>query len=1115
MSEPIESNVLVQALNRAVDMLDSLRTYLLDDEARAAALAEMGLNPSTELPDPEFTRPEGLTPDFTRNDWLNNVAAIVKLSDELLAFIKRAQTDPSEAVADEVFALLTLNYFRLRYPVIYFSAEVAGFLLESFELERLPPTTPEVLRAVGKRFLQFVSDPIDTSVRIGTAARDLPFETEEDARLAADVLFSAASIVPPIMKWTWWQTQHGWDAPASTTPIGDSLAERAFAFRFRIPAAGDVVLLPAVVWQFVPKEHGGPGMLMSFTGSAEQTWEIAESWDAKLRIVSPGQLDVLIPPGWRDPEFFGEGPTADTSQAEVSLTLARRPGTLAPPTLGLNDGVRIEFGDPSFTVRLTTRGLSLSARAARTALIIEGKPDPLTDRTLPQGGWRGNLDLDLTLLPEPAFRGSGGLEAHVPFNEGVGGVQVPYLLIGLRRQPEQKGLTLEVSAAITVQIGPVTLTLDRIGFAFDFKSFRDVDSGFQPPRGVGVAIDAKGYVKGGGFLLFDPDRHEYAGLVELQLSGGVQVKAIGIITTAPELSFLVILTVENIGPYHVGLGFNLIGIGGLVGFDRGVAMADLRAGIANRTLDRIMFPVDPVANAPAIIRTAGTVFPAARGQFIVGVMAQFNWGLGKLLTIEIAFVLELPSPARLIILGKLRLFIPDPERALVRIQVDLIGEIDFSAGRAFVLAKLVDSKLMRFDLKGSAAFYATWGDAQAFILSFGGFNPRFQLEDGLPPEVSALERLTVSLAREQRLELTLSAYLAFTSNTIQIGGSLHAFASAGKFSVDGYLALDALIDRAEGKFFVDIEARLQLKAWGVNLFMVKFTGVLDGPNPLSFRGKATFSIWIFDYSVPVAFSSGQVLDVPAAPLADVQPVLLAALGDPASWNVELPADVQSAVTLKPRPADDRIALHPLGTLSVRQSVVPLGIQIARFGRSRPQGQALFQITGASVRGQAVGTSTVFEHFARSEFFDLSDDEAYGAPSFERMAAGVSIGSAAVTAGPQATVVLDYQTLIYDAETGKMESGDTYPLPDGHLGVLMTLSAAAARVEAYTGPLRPVLVVQPRYVIAAVSDFSAQDVAGLGAAGTGYTAATQALKRHLAENPGLRGALTIAAAEAAA
>ncbi|MEZ5284550.1 MAG: DUF6603 domain-containing protein [Vicinamibacterales bacterium] len=562
-------------------------------------------------------------------------------------------------MADEVFALLCTGSFRLRLPLVYFAGQAGGLVLESIELGTIPPSATDEVAATARQFRQFVENPLERLDALWHGVRDFPFPAEADAKRAADVVFGAASLLPLILGLESTESMYGWDPePDSTTPLGDRLAERTLAFRTRF-ASGGTELVPAFAWQFVPAEHGGPGMLLSFSGSVSQTWPLGARWEAKLEVVSPGQLDVFLEPGWK-PRFFASG-SGDASQASVTLTLARLEGALDPPVLGLNDGARIEFGEPSLRMRLSPRDASVSIRAAKTALVIDGTHDPVTGRTMPQGGWRGTADTELQLLPELSFTGSGRLEAHVPFTESVGPVDVPYLLLGLRTVSGQPGATLELSAAMTMRLGPVTLTLDRVGLALHFRSWSDVDAGFQSPRGIGVAIDAKDSVKGGGFLSLDPARQQYAGVLDLRLSSGTLVTGIGIVSTTPRFSLLVILTAENLGTPSMGPGFRLTGIGGLIGLDRTVDMDALKRGVLNKTLDRIMFPPDPIANTPAIISASAAIFPAQSGHFLVGIMAQFTWGLGKLLTLELALILELPSPARFVILGKLRLMVPSPD----------------------------------------------------------------------------------------------------------------------------------------------------------------------------------------------------------------------------------------------------------------------------------------------------------------------------------------------------------------------------------------------------------------------------------------------------------------------
>ncbi|MEZ5284548.1 MAG: hypothetical protein R2712_07035 [Vicinamibacterales bacterium] len=205
-------------------------------------------------------------------------------------------------------------------------------------------------------------------------------------------------------------------------------------------------------------------------------------------------------------------------------------------------------------------------------------------------------------------------------------------------------------------------------------------------------------------------------------------------------------------------------------------------------------------------------------------------------------------------------------------------------------------------------------------------------------------------------------------------------------------------------------------------------------------------------------------------------------------------------------------LHPLGTLTIRQSVVPLGTRIDRFGRARPTGAAQFEIRGASVRGRAADTTVVREHFARSEFFDLNEEQAYGGPSFEAMPAGITVGSTVVTAGPSRAVPLEVRTFVYDAETDRMDAADTYTLPDGHLHAFLAIGAVARSRAAYAGPPQPVRVTVPGYVVAAVDTFAGQPTTQ---ADSSYTAAGRALRAQVAANPHLKGTLTVASSEVAA
>ena len=139
---------------------------------------------------------------------------------------------------------------------------------------------------------------------------------------------------------------------------------------------------------------------------------------------------------------------------------------------------------------------------------------------------------------------------------------------------------------------------------------------FVPPKGIGVLIDA-GPVKGGGFFYLDPEHRTYAGVIEASLAlcgKGVQIKAAGLLRETDESwDFVLILSAEFEPAIEIFLGLTLNGVGGMLGINVAVSVEKLRAALHDGSLGRLLFPKDPVANAPAIIATMIAVFPHRQG----------------------------------------------------------------------------------------------------------------------------------------------------------------------------------------------------------------------------------------------------------------------------------------------------------------------------------------------------------------------------------------------------------------------------------------------------------------------------------------------------------------------
>src|SRR5205814_1647943 len=114
-----------------------------------------------------------------------------------------------------------------------------------------------------------------------------------------------------------------------------------------------------------------------------------------------------------------------------------------------------------------------------------------------------------------------------------------------------------------------------------------------------------------------------------------------------------------------------------------------------------------------------------QGQYVFGPMAMLGWGTPTLITIELALILELPSPVRLIILARLHAALPNADFAIVSINLDAVGVVDFDRSELSVDATLYDSRVGPFAITGDMAARLNWGDQPDFAMSLGGFHPSF------------------------------------------------------------------------------------------------------------------------------------------------------------------------------------------------------------------------------------------------------------------------------------------------------------------------------------------------------------------------------------------------------
>ncbi len=809
---------------------------------------------------------------------------------------------------------------------------------------------------------------------------------------------------------------------------------------------------------------------------------------------------ITLAPG-REPTFEagflgGHVPTTPT-QFEVQLRLPPAADAQERVLVGTRDGSRLSahtFTISAGAARASGQQLEAFVQLALEKLCIVVKPAPdeadsFIASLLGNAGVSAELSLSVRLSSLSGFHlsGSGGLEGRFPVAIHLGPVDIRALSLALK--PSGQGISFEVGAALTAGIGPVAIVADGVGFEL-VGSFPDPPTGnlgpmdvafqFKPPSGIGLALEVPGVASGGGFLFHDAATSTYAGVMQVSIYGQLTVTAFGLISTRmPDgsrgYSLVVFITADDFRPIQLGLGFTLLGIGGMVGINRTFDENFLREGIKNNTLGTLLFPRDPVRNAPAIISSLAKAFPARSGSYLVGLLAKIGWFTPTLVLMQLAIIVEFGARKRLLVLGRVSSLLPSRDNDLVRINVDVVGVIDFDQGNVAVDGMLVDSRLAHaYALTGAMALRARWGSGpgSTFVLAVGGLHPRFAPPSDLPK----LSRIAIAFSSGNNPRLTCEAYFAITANTVQFGARAQLYAAAYGFSIEGDIGYDVLVEIAPLHFIADFHAKVQLKHGSSNLFSVSVKGELEGPRPLRVSGKASFSIFWCDFSVRFdkTLVEGEKPPLPAA--VDLLAQLRQALTDTTSWSVQTRSS--HGVALRKLASGAGLVLDPLGTLVVKQQIVPLNTtrDIDRYGGAPVSGARRFHVD-AALQSQGQHVDAIRGQFSPAQYFALSDDEKLAAPSFEEMDCGIMFGGDGASFDEAVPAPLIYDSLVFDTMPQPAERDPRYTMLVNQL-MLHTKTGSVARAPIRnTGPARfrvpdapkAAELVSPRFRIVPLSE----------------------------------------------
>jgi hypothetical protein len=744
----------------------------------------------------------------------------------------------------------------------------------------------------------------------------------------------------------------------------------------------------------------------------------------RVRLQPPASL-TLVPP------------TVGTSiQGEVGASLARVP---APPEaavvlIGVVGGSRLEAqrislgGKALFTwnplAGEATGELGIEGRIQGGKLVISlAEADGFIGTIMGGFGLEAAFDLGFGWRSGGGvyFTGSAGLEIQVPTHIELGPIEIPS--IALRIGIDGASFPVDLTATIKAALGPVQAVVEQIGaraiLSFPPEhdgnlGFANLSFAFKPPAGVGLSLDV-GIVKGGGYLFVDAERGEYAGALELMFAEFLAIRAIGFITTknpdgSPGFSLLIILSVEFPSGIQLGFGFTLLAVGGLVGLNRTMDLQALMTGVRTGAIESIMFPQDVVANAPRIISDLRAFFPVRQGTFLIGPMLKLGWGTPTLVSLSVGVIIEIPGNIALV--GVLKVALPADDVALILLQVNFAGALEFDKKRLYFFAALFESRIVFMTIDGEMGLLVAWGDDANFVVSVGGFHPRF-----MPPPLPfpSPVRIAVSIINTDYARIQVSGYFAVTSNSAQFGARADLFFGFSAFSVTGHIGFDALFQFSPFFFVIEISASVSLRAFGVGVFSIRLRFALEGPSPWRAHGEGSISLLFFEISADFDITWGEPSNTALEPI-DVLPLLAAELAKDQSWTAQLPSGANLLVSLREltAPGDANVlALHPVGTLHVRQRAVPLDLTIAKVGNKRARDANRFGLSVTA--GGFAKRADLDERFALAQFLTMDDADKLSRPAYERQHGGVelSAGSDAGTTARMTKRIVRYEEVVID------------------------------------------------------------------------------------------------------
>jgi hypothetical protein len=644
----------------------------------------------------------------------------------------------------------------------------------------------------------------------------------------------------------------------------------------------------------------------------------------------------------------------------------------------------------------------------------------VTNEALPEGIQLRVDDLELAYQQGKGLRlrASAGLDTLLVLNLELGNKNVNLTLHSIRfsliidASDDHFFPRLVVRFHISGTFGPLLVVLNGMGVEIGFTRFLRPSSvigivtgiihnllawsyDLLPPTGYGYQLTHE-VITAGGFWDFDTGPPERAaGVLYGKLFKKISVTIFGTSQQTPEghESVMMALGVRFSPGFQLGYGFTLTGLGGLIGINRRVDTDALRERLVSGAIGSILIAEDPIKNAPRILGDLQTLFPAQSGVYVFGPTAEIVWN--EIATFNVAIIIELPGPSKIVLMGVARILLGLKTNPLVDIRIDLSGIVDFSRKKVEFDATLIKSKLMQtFDVTGDAALRMSYGSNPYAMLTIGGFHPAFNPEPAIFPK---LTRLAITHVAENGADIImrLEAYLAITSNTIQVGANIQVQIIAGSINAVGAIGFDALIQFSPFYFSITFSASFRIKFRGRKLAGIKVSGTISGPGPIVLSGKFCFEILFFDICWKGSFKIGSDAREIANKVDSLLDELAKELAKLDNLRTAIPDDL---VVLAARGLDEpKDLIAPALELIWTQNLAPLDTMVDRVGGA-PLNATEAVIFVNRMLSAVTSLSKVKDYFSPGSFIKLSNSEALNRTAFEPLPAGISLNFGLRTSG---------------------------------------------------------------------------------------------------------------------